>query len=723
MSAASRSIAVYGEIDPNLVDGSSVWLQSICQVLASIDGVGVTLLLRRPLEPERRFLFDALAASDGVELVEPEQPSLLGPGQALALLEELDRERGPFDVVLLRGQALLAEAARRGSFEGRLWPYAMTGRGMGGETLRALASLSDRLLCQTEAVAGELREIVPDLDGSILVLPPMIPDPEFLPERDRGEGPLRLVYSGKLSPEYCWLETVEAFRRLRQAQPGAELVVLGDKVHRPPERPDFHAQATRALRETEGLRWQGAVPRSIVNGLLSECDLALSIRDPGVEAAREISTKVLEYGAAGLPVVLNRTPAHERLLGEDYPLFVDVPEQAGELLTGPALDPQLRATAAEACHVASRQFTFGRVAERLAEHLLPGEDPVRAVNTVSLRTCESPPLLVTTRFGIGVRDLAWLDHRLVLLSAITAPSLLAQDDQSFHWAVYTDPDLAPEIKSGLEQALAPFEGRAFLHCDRYGTASSLDLAQELGAVGPEERVLTGRIDDDDAWSTQVVSTVRRRVERWIQSRRDAPGVGITFEYGFEWVMYEMLDVDALQKGRKVRRPATVRPYVFPFLGTSVFILSKLPNRVTALSAGHSRMGEWLGENDYDVDVVSTERPMWLYCRHKQAGSSIQKSRIDGMELTVDDLAMEFGIDEVRAARYLANAGKYGYGVLKRPMKYRGNLQKDLRSVRRQFTDPAIGDAERVQLRAREAQLITEMTHMAENLVGELDEGV
>lgn len=373
--SATRRIAVYGEIDPNLVDGSSVWLQSVCQVLGSIDGVEVTLLLRRPLLPERCFLLDALAAHAAVELRDAGRPELLGPGEALDLLEGLEREDGRFDLVLLRGQAVLTEAAGRDAFAGRLWSYAMTGRGMPDETLRALAERSARLLCQTEAVAEELRGIVPAANGSLLVLPPMIPDPGPLPSRNGASGPLRLAYSGKLAPEYCWLETVEAFAALRAAHPGAELHVLGDKVHRPPDRPDFHERAMRALRETEGLRWHGAVSREVVHGLLTECDLALSIRDPSVEAARELSTKVLEYGAAGLPVVLNRAPAYERLLGADYPLFIDDPDDAATLLTGPALDPAIRAAAATACNEASHEFTFARVAARLSEHLPPAAQP------------------------------------------------------------------------------------------------------------------------------------------------------------------------------------------------------------------------------------------------------------------------------------------------------------------------------------------------------------
>jgi glycosyltransferase involved in cell wall biosynthesis len=371
-AAAGCRVAVYGEVDPNLVDGSSVWLQSVCQMLASLDGVEVTLLLRRSLEPGRRFLLAELEASPGVEVLDAGRPGLLAPGEALDLLEQLDRDRDPFDVVLLRGQAVLAEATGRAGFDGRLWPYAMTGRGMSNETLRALAARSARLLCQTEQVAAELREIAPAANGSVLVLPPMVPDDVPTSGRCRaGGGALRLVYSGKLAPEYCWLETVEAFRALRRARPDAELHVLGDKIHRPPDLPDFHEEAVQALRETEGLYWHGAVSRAAAQGLLAECDLALSIRDPGVESAREISTKVLEYGAAGLPVVLNRAPAYERLLGEGYPLFLSDAADAVELLCGPALDPEPRVAAAAACQIAAREFTFTCVAEQLAPYL-PG---------------------------------------------------------------------------------------------------------------------------------------------------------------------------------------------------------------------------------------------------------------------------------------------------------------------------------------------------------------
>jgi putative rhamnosyltransferase len=330
----------------------------------------------------------------------------------------------------------------------------------------------------------------------------------------------------------------------------------------------------------------------------------------------------------------------------------------------------------------------------------------------------TPLMLITTRFGIGVRDLAWLDHRVTLISSITAPSLLAQDDRRFYWAIFTDPDLPPEVHGALEETLAPFEGRAFLvPGGRYGTGSSLALAQELDIVGADEYVLTARIDDDDAWNRQVVGMVRQRAGEWIREQPKALGLGITFQDGLEWLMYDMVDVDALQKGREVRRKAAIRPYIFPFLATSVFILSKLSDRVTALSASHSRMETWLAEKGYDVDIIATERPMWLYCRHKQAESGLQKSTNQDVEMTVADLAMEFGLDEARTIRYLANADDYGYGISKRLLKQRGELQKKLKAVNRQVRDPAVSDSEKVQLRLKEAKLAAEIEQVGSHVVG------
>ena len=106
--------AVYGEIDMNLIDGSSVWLQSVCTMLTSLPGVEVTVLLRAA---ERRDLLTGpLRANPSIRIVAPQLDGarVLAPEAAAVQLEQLDRE-ARFDYVLLRGSAVADAAIARGA--------------------------------------------------------------------------------------------------------------------------------------------------------------------------------------------------------------------------------------------------------------------------------------------------------------------------------------------------------------------------------------------------------------------------------------------------------------------------------------------------------------------------------------------------------------------------------------------------------------------------------
>ena len=66
-------IALYGEIDMNLIDSSSVWLQSLAQVLTLIPETEVTILLRRP--EKRDVLTAPLRASERIEHLDEDSAS------------------------------------------------------------------------------------------------------------------------------------------------------------------------------------------------------------------------------------------------------------------------------------------------------------------------------------------------------------------------------------------------------------------------------------------------------------------------------------------------------------------------------------------------------------------------------------------------------------------------------------------------------------------------
>jgi glycosyltransferase involved in cell wall biosynthesis len=365
-------LGVYAEVNMNLIDGSSVWVQSVAETLTRIEGVEVTLLLRAP--EQRDVLTAPLRTNDRIELVYPDQlghEAPLDAEQALEALERLDDERG-FDHVLLRGAAICAEAARRRPFPGRMWCYYLTPHdfepGQEVDQLRLIAPASERVLCQTEPIRELAKVAVPDNADKLTLLPPMIPPVSQPKKRPSRSGGLKLVYAGKFAPEYYFLEVIETFKRFLRDQPDAELHLVGDKIHNPPEDPTFKPAAEAALAETENLVWHGGVSRVEVDVLLRQADVALSVRHPMMD--KELATKVLEYGAADCAVILNRTPLYEELLGADYPLFAADPSQILAVLKQIAKNSDLREEAADRCAEAARQYTFERVAEQLEEALL-----------------------------------------------------------------------------------------------------------------------------------------------------------------------------------------------------------------------------------------------------------------------------------------------------------------------------------------------------------------
>jgi len=372
-STQNVRIAVFGEINMNVIDGSSVWLQSVSQMLASTGVAHVTVLLRA-IE-ERDILTGPLRANPRIETVErvddrPRRP-LLRPDEAADILVELDA-RTPFDIVLLRGINIAREVFARRALNGRIWLYYVPAHGAirAEPDLADLARACSRILCQTEEIREMVGAVGAGMDEKLLILPPMIPPLAAEAAPCEASGPIaRLLYAGKLSPEYYALESVDLFRKLRAVVPGVELHIAGDKIHNPRDQPDFKPAVEHALASTPGLVWHGAMPRGEVRDLVGDCDVALSLRHPSMTSSAELSTKILEYGSAGRPVLLNRNAIHEQVLGEDYPLFASDLDQALDRLTMASEDPAMRTDAAARCLDAARRHTFDVVASAIAPHL------------------------------------------------------------------------------------------------------------------------------------------------------------------------------------------------------------------------------------------------------------------------------------------------------------------------------------------------------------------
>jgi glycosyltransferase involved in cell wall biosynthesis len=376
---------VYGDVDLNLLDGSAIWLQSVTQALATA-GCEATLLLKAPVRTER--LLEPLRPIEAVTIRSPHAEQLPGAdpeanlsvATAVEMLALLDSER-PHDLIVLRGRALVSAAAADGRFEGRLWSYltdvpqsvpALTKAA--ADDLATIAKASRYLLCQTEELRCFLEGSIPEACGKCVLFPPTLPPSDGIsrPEVPPGD-PLQLVYTGKFAPRWNTFEMTRLPALLAKRGIPARVHFVGDKIHNDPADSGYQRRMREKLGQPgqarDGILWHGGKPRGEAMRIAASCDIGLGWRHPSLDASLELSTKVLEFGALGLPVILNRTPMHEELLGADYPLFAASEDDVADAAAAVARDADLYRLAASRTLSASKNFTMERSAERLRGYL------------------------------------------------------------------------------------------------------------------------------------------------------------------------------------------------------------------------------------------------------------------------------------------------------------------------------------------------------------------
>jgi glycosyltransferase involved in cell wall biosynthesis len=371
-----KRILICGAPDLNFIDGSSIWAQTTALVVASTEVAEVTFLAKS--RPERDELFAPLKAQPALTIIDGTLPQYwsgrshkrLSLSMMAELTVKLDQEN-PYDVIIIRGLEIAKQMLDTPSVLAKTWlyltdiPQAINDYKTEQRIVcRRLAQGCQRLLCQTQGFQSLWMALVPGLDVQKLrIYSPVIPDlpKQLLPISRR---PLRAIYAGKFKGDWMTLEMAEAWPDVHRSLPASELVMIGDKIHNEPGRPDYVQAMLQALEHTTGLCWLGAQSRDAVQKELQQARVGLSWRAESMNDTVEYSTKILEYGGAGCAAILNRNPLHEQLLGADYPLFANTPVEFYKQLERALRQPVVAEQAANALKRVAERHTFSaRVAE------------------------------------------------------------------------------------------------------------------------------------------------------------------------------------------------------------------------------------------------------------------------------------------------------------------------------------------------------------------------
>jgi glycosyltransferase involved in cell wall biosynthesis len=366
------AILLYGDLNMNLIDGSSIWLASCAEALTGC-GLDVHVLLKCDIE--RSLLLESLAGLPGLRLIEPSEAGLpaLQPQEAIDVIEALDGLQGGYEHIVLRGTVVSNLAADRKSLWRRVSPYLTDFYRVDDDPPKLVipdetrawfadfVHLFERFFVQTPALADVMVKELGVRREQVVALPPLLPDAlvaRARPRAPRAAGrPFRIGYAGKLAPRWGVLELVATAEALATRGRSIEVHIIGDKIYDSNDDFPTFAEDVAVALASPLVTWHRGLSRSATMDAMADMDLAWCYRDPYLELhTLELSTKLLECMALGVPVFLLRSPINEQLLGSDYPLFVQDLQ---------ALDVRLE-EAVDGCHTVD--FTAPRWRELVRRH-------------------------------------------------------------------------------------------------------------------------------------------------------------------------------------------------------------------------------------------------------------------------------------------------------------------------------------------------------------------
>lgn len=359
----SRKILLYGDLDLNIVDGSSIWLVNLAKLLLTDKENYVDILLKKRIrnsvlagELEKRYRIKLLYAKEYMDhITEVDEKNIE------TVLSAIDRLRD-YSCMIVRGIKVM-EALGKSVLMDKIIPYltdfCQDRDKISKEQKIFLGNLYERsraYFVQTEAMKAYMRDIL-NVDGEkMYVLYPVV-----FPGRNMEKEEKTLVYAGKIARDWNVLELIEIMKKLEERDPSIRLHFVGSKINR--DSLECKDEILEGLKNMPNIMFHGSVPHNEAERVMRKCFLGYAFRSSSVDhdQALEVSVKLLEYCFAEVPMVLRRTKIHEKLLGKEYPLFVESVEQCTEKIIEAFRKPQIMERAYESLAEVRESFAPDRL--------------------------------------------------------------------------------------------------------------------------------------------------------------------------------------------------------------------------------------------------------------------------------------------------------------------------------------------------------------------------
>lgn len=361
------------------MDGSAIWLTSIANMLTLDEKVDLTILLKASIR--RSHVVSNIEKIEDINIVDPfrlfsnknfEDDTRLTVKDASEIIQMLDR-KDDYNLIITRGK-LITEASLEKTYRNKQIPYITDFNH--NETELEVEELSffkkvyttfPNTFVQTTEMKEFLMNIL-DVEGEkFILLPPTVKDIEWDPEI--GLKNYSVVYTGKFAKQWKTEEMIETQKKINDINNVITLNVAGDKFQG--ELIEKKEEILLQLKSTKGINWVGSVSREESIDLIKSSDLGFAYRSEEIDNdySLELSTKFLEYGINGKPIVLRRTKQYENLLGSDYPLFANSEAELLDKILLAFNDNCIYNFAALKCYNASKKYQLSIVSKQVLKQL------------------------------------------------------------------------------------------------------------------------------------------------------------------------------------------------------------------------------------------------------------------------------------------------------------------------------------------------------------------
>lgn len=370
-------ILLYGDIDLNFIDGSAIWLTSVAQVLNKDKNINVDFLLKARKQESK--LFSEIANLTQVNVINSYESyedeiynnkNRMDVTDACKIMQLLDNEN-EYDCVIVRGFNLTKELIKH-PISSKVIPYITEFKHKKEEIstdehkmLTEIYNHFPNMFVQTPQTKQYLEDILRVDGAKFILMYPMIPDysneqPTFKNINNS------IVYTGKFAEKWYIEELLDATEKIRSIDSTIEINIAGNKFQGGliPKKEEISSR----LKEQDGVNWFGGLCRQDALKLIHNSDVGYSWRSKDIDNdnSLELSTKLLEYGRLGKPIILRRTKMHEELLGTNYELFVENMDELVNKSIDIMYDRNLYRKVSKKVYEKFKKFTFSEAYKRLS---------------------------------------------------------------------------------------------------------------------------------------------------------------------------------------------------------------------------------------------------------------------------------------------------------------------------------------------------------------------